>query len=180
LPKLETPEAAAEVRRHDRELDAMLHTSVSPTMLEAGVKINVIPNTAVAQLDVRRLPTETQEEIYARFRAIIDDPAVTVENAGGQQLPATEPSSLTTSLYLAMRKVFESGHPKSRTVPLLMRGATDGALLRAKGVAIYGVPLFAREGEPRWHGNDERISLANFRNGVEVLQKIVTEVQQAY
>jgi len=176
LPRLETPEAAAEVRRHDRELDAMLHTTVSPTMLEAGVKINVIPNTAQAQLDVRRLPTETPEEVYARFRKIIDDPAVTVENAGGQQLPATEPSSLTTPLYLAMQKVFESEHPKARTVPLLMRGATDGALLRAKGVAIYGVPLFAREGEPRWHGNDERISLDNFRSGTELLRKIVLAV----
>jgi acetylornithine deacetylase/succinyl-diaminopimelate desuccinylase-like protein len=176
LPRLETPEAAAEVRKHDRELDAMLHTTVSPTMLEAGVKINVIPNTAQALLDVRRLPTETKEEIYARFRAIIDDPAITVENAGGQQLPSTEPSSLTTPLYLAMQKVLEAGHPKARTVPLLMRGATDGALLRAKGVAIYGVPLFAREGEPRWHANDERITLTNFRNGVEVLQKIVETV----
>src|SRR5207249_2682199 len=43
LPRLETPAVAEEVRRHDRELDAMLHTTVSPTMLDAGVKINVIP-----------------------------------------------------------------------------------------------------------------------------------------
>jgi acetylornithine deacetylase/succinyl-diaminopimelate desuccinylase-like protein len=178
LSRLETPEAAAEIRNRDRELDAMLRTTVSPTMLEAGVKINVIPNVAQAQLDVRRLPTETAEQIYARFRAIIDDPSVTIENAGGQQLPATEPSSLTTALYVAMQRVFQAEHPKARTVPLLMRGATDGALLRAKGVAIYGVPLFAREGEPRWHGNDERISLANFRNGVEVLRKIVLAVAQ--
>ncbi|HJZ97872.1 MAG TPA: M20/M25/M40 family metallo-hydrolase [Candidatus Solibacter sp.] len=176
LPQLESPAAAAEIRKHDRELDAMLHTTVSPTMLEAGVKINVIPNVAVAQLDIRRLPTETAEEVYARFKRIIDDPAVTIENAGGQQLPATEPSGLTTPLYLAMRKVFEAEHPQARTVPLLMRGATDGALLRAKGVAVYGVPLFAREGEPRWHGNDERIMLVNFRNGVEALRKIVLEV----
>ena len=175
LPRLETSAAVVEVRKHDRELDAMLHTSISPTMLEAGVKINVIPNTAQAQLDVRRLPTETTEQIYARFREIINDPAVTIENAGGQQLPATEPSSLTSPLYLAMQKVFEAEHSKARVVPLMMRGATDGALLRAKGVAIYGVPLFEREGEPRWHANDERISLANFRNGVELLRKIVSE-----
>jgi acetylornithine deacetylase/succinyl-diaminopimelate desuccinylase-like protein len=176
LPRLETPEAAAEVRKHDRELDAMLHTTVSPTMLEAGVKINVIPNSAQAQLDVRRLPTETMEQVYARFRTIIDDPAVTVENAGGQQMPSTEPSSLTTPLYLAMQKVFEAEHPKARTVPLLMRGATDGAFLRAKGIAVYGVPIFAREGDSRAHGNDERMSVANFRNGVDVLRKIVVEV----
>jgi acetylornithine deacetylase/succinyl-diaminopimelate desuccinylase-like protein len=145
-------------------------------MLEAGVKINVIPNTAQAQLDVRRLPTETAEEIYARFKTIVDDPAVTIENAGGQQMPSTEPSSLTTPLYLAMQKVFTAAHPKARIVPLLMRGATDGAFLRAKGVAVYGVPVFGREGDSRAHGNDERLSLANFRSGVEVLRQIVLAV----
>jgi acetylornithine deacetylase/succinyl-diaminopimelate desuccinylase-like protein len=176
LPKLETPASAAEVRKHDRELDAMLRTTISPTMLEAGVKINVIPNTAQAQLDIRRLPTETPEQVYERLRKIVDDPAVTIENSGGQQMPSTEPSAVTTPLYQAMEKVFAAEHPKARTVPLLMRGGTDGAHLRAKGMAVYGVPLFAREGEPRWHGNDERISLGNFRGGVERLRRIVLAV----
>ena len=181
LPRLESKDAiaaAAEIRKHDLEFDAMLHTTVSPTMIEAGIKINVIPNVATASLDIRRLPTETMEEIYARFRKIVDDPSITVENAGGQQHPPSEPSSLTTPLYLAMQKVFAAEHPKARTVPLLMRGGTDGSYLQAKGVAIYGVPLFAREGEPRWHGNDERISLANFRSGVELLRKIVLAVEE--
>jgi metal-dependent amidase/aminoacylase/carboxypeptidase family protein len=48
------------IREHDPELDATLHTTVSPTILQAGMKINVIPNNAEAQLDVRRLPTETE------------------------------------------------------------------------------------------------------------------------
>jgi acetylornithine deacetylase/succinyl-diaminopimelate desuccinylase-like protein len=65
-----------QVRQRDPELGAMLQTTVSPTMLEGGVKINVIPNTAEAQLDVRGLPTETEQDVYTRFRGIIDDPAV--------------------------------------------------------------------------------------------------------
>jgi acetylornithine deacetylase/succinyl-diaminopimelate desuccinylase-like protein len=178
LPQLETLAAGAEVRRHDRELDAMLNTTISPTMLEAGIKINVIPNTATAQLDVRRLPSETADQIYSRFRAIIDDPAITVESAGGQKPNATEPSSLTTPLYLAMHKVFTGEHPAARVVPMMMRGATDGSYLRAKGVAVYGVPLFAREGEARWHANDERITLTNFHAGVERLRKIVEAVAE--
>ena len=159
LPRLEKPatqtQAASQIRERDPELDAMLHTTVSPTMLEGGVKINVIPNTAEAQLDVRRLPTESEEEVYARFRRIVGDPAVSVEPAGGQRMPATEPSSLTSPLYLAMERIFSASHPRARVVPLLMRGATDGAFLRAKGMAVYGVPVFGREGEPRFHGNDE-------------------------
>ncbi|MGH9664657.1 MAG: M20/M25/M40 family metallo-hydrolase, partial [Bryobacteraceae bacterium] len=75
LLKLEGPaanSAANQIRTRDPELDAMLRTTVSPTMLQAGFKINVIPNTAEAQVDVRRLPNETREEVIARLRQIVN------------------------------------------------------------------------------------------------------------
>jgi acetylornithine deacetylase/succinyl-diaminopimelate desuccinylase-like protein len=177
--RLEDPATASrtadEIRKRDPEIHAMLRTTVSATMLSAGTKINVIPNIAEAQLDGRRLPTETRDEVFARFRKIIDDPAVTIEPTSSQQ-PATEPSSLTSPLYRAMEKVFRATAPNALVVPFLMRGTTDGAYLRAKGMAVYGVPLFRKDGELRMHGNDERISLENLRAGTELLRKIVMEV----
>jgi acetylornithine deacetylase/succinyl-diaminopimelate desuccinylase-like protein len=151
----------------------MLRATASPSMLHAGIKINVIPNTAEAQVDVRRLPTETKDEFYSRLRRIINDPAITIESAGGQEMPATEPSSMTTTLYKTMERVFLASHPHAKVVPFMMRGATDGAHLRVKGMAVYGVPLFRKEGELRMHGNDERISIANLGDGTELLLKIV-------
>jgi acetylornithine deacetylase/succinyl-diaminopimelate desuccinylase-like protein len=56
------------------------------------------------------------------------------------------------------------------------RGTTDGAYLRAKGMAVYGVPLFRKDGDLRMHGNDERMSLDNLRSGTDLLRKIVIEV----
>src|ERR1017187_9057793 len=83
IAKLDDPATASrtadEIRQRDPEIHAMLRTTVSATMLSAGTKINVIPNAAEAQLDGRRLPTETREEVFQRFRKIIDDPAVTIE-----------------------------------------------------------------------------------------------------
>jgi len=152
----------------------MLRTSVSPTMLQAGLKVNVIPNSAQAQVDVRRLPTETREEVEARFRRVINDPAVEISPEQGQDMPATEPSSLTTQLYTAMEKVFSQAHAHAVVAPYMSRGATDGSFLRQKGMAVYGVPLFLREGgESRAHGNDERISPDSLANGTELLWKIV-------
>jgi acetylornithine deacetylase/succinyl-diaminopimelate desuccinylase-like protein len=145
-------------------------------MLSAGMKINVIPNTAEAQLDGRRLPTETADEIYTRLRNLVNDPAVTVEPAAGNGQGATEPSSLTTSLYAAMETVFKEAAPNALVVPYLMRATTDGAYLRAKGMAVYGVPLFRKEGELRMHSNDERISVENLKAGTDLLEKIVLKV----
>ena len=179
IAKLDDPATASrtadEIRKRDPEIHAMLRTTVSATMLSAGTKINVIPNAAEAQLDGRRLPTETREEVFERFRKIIDDPAVTIEATSSQQ-PSTEPSSLTSPLYLAMERVFHATAPNALVVPFLMRGTTDGAYLRAKGMAVYGVPIFRKDGELRLHGNDERISLDNLRSGTDLLRKIVVEV----
>jgi len=180
LPRLESAAtavaAANEIGARDAELNAMLRTSVSPTMLQAGMKVNVIPNQAVAQVDVRRLPTETRQEVEARFRAVINDPAVTVSPEGGQEMPATEPSSMTTPLYLALEKLFKQSRPDSLVVPFMSRGATDGSFLRQKGMAVYGVPIFVRDGESRAHGNDERISPENLTQGTELLYKMVTSI----
>jgi acetylornithine deacetylase/succinyl-diaminopimelate desuccinylase-like protein len=75
-----------------------------------------------------------------------------------------------------MEKVFKEAMPNAVVVPFLMRGTTDGAFLRAKGMAVYGVPVFRKDGELRMHGNDERISLDNLRSGTELLGKIVLSV----
>ena len=180
LPKLENAATASQtaddIRRRDPEINAMLRTTFSVTMLNAGTKINVIPNVAEAQVDVRRLAAETRDEVFARVRKTIDDPAVTIEPTPGIDHPATEPSSMTTPLYLAMEKVFRESAANALVVPFLMRGRTDGSYLRAKGMAVYGVPLFGKDGELRMHGNDERISLENLRTGTELLRKIVARV----
>lgn len=173
----QAPTAAAEIRAREPNLDAMLHTTVSPTMLQAGMKINIIPNSAEAQVDVRRLPTETREEVFERFRRIIADDSVEIRQEKGQQMPATEPSSMTTELYLAMQAVFEKAAPGALIVPLMQRGATDGSFLRAKGMAVYGVPVFAgTQQEQRAHGNDERLALSELASGTELLLRIVERV----
>lgn len=180
LARLESPATAAaaanRIRAKDPELDAMLRTTVAPTMLSAGAKVNVIPNTAQAQCDVRRLPNETREEVLSRLRTIVNDSSVDVALAPGQQMPPTEPSSLVTSAYRAMEHTFKT-HAEDIVLPYMSRGATDGAFLRAKGMNVYGVPVFLREGpDSRAHGNDERISTKNLDDGVELLWQLVVEI----
>jgi acetylornithine deacetylase/succinyl-diaminopimelate desuccinylase-like protein len=173
-------EAASQIRARDAELDAQLRTTVSPTMLSAGFKINVIPNTAEAQFDVRRLPNETREEVLARFRRLVNDPSVDVMPAPGQDMPATEPSTIDGPVYRAMEKVLTASAAQAMVVPFMSRGATDGSYLRQKGMAVYGVPVFAREhNESRAHGNDERISPENLEAGTGMLWKIVLAVAAA-
>jgi acetylornithine deacetylase/succinyl-diaminopimelate desuccinylase-like protein len=169
--------AANQIRQRDPEIDAQLRTTMVPTVVQAGAKVNVIPTGAEAQVDIRRLPNETREEVVARMRRIIGDSEVEIAPAPGQEMPATEPSSLTTALYEEMERVFRASSPRALVVPYMQRGATDGSFLRQKGMAVYGVPIFRREeGESRAHGNDERVLLRNLEDATGLLWKIVTGV----
>ncbi len=182
-PRLENPAtsqaAAYQIRMRDAELDAMVHTTITPTILNptANAKINVIPNVAEGQVDVRRLPSESREDVLTRIRQIINDSAVDVSFAPGQQLPATEPSARTTPLYRAMERAITRIYTRDAiVVPVMSRSATDGSFLRSRGTAVYGVPVFLREpGESRAHGNDERISSKALDDGVELLWHMVLD-----
>jgi len=181
VPRLQRSQTAAgaagEIRRRDPELDAQLRTTVSPDVMHTGTVVNVIPAAADAQVDVRRMPNESPEEVLARLRKIVHDSDVEVLPAPGHDMPATEPSSSATLLYQAMETVFRRSTPQAVVVPYMQTGATDGSYLRHKGVAVYGVPLFVREDhENRAHGSDERISPTALDAGVDLLYKIVSRV----
>ena len=177
-PNLAIQQAAAnQIRAKDPEIDAILQTTHTTTMLTAGTKNNIIPSTAQAQVDVRRLPNETKEDVLARFRQTINDPAVDVALAPGPQVPATDPSSMQTPLFLAMARAIGRTYPRDMIVPYMTPGSTDGSFLRAHGMPVYGVPVFVRDGDDtRVHGNDERISPKNLEDGVELLWQIVLEI----
>ena len=181
LPKLDNAAtrlaAANQIRARNPELEVMIRTSVSPTNFRSGSRFNIIPSTATALLDVRRLPTETREEILARFRQMIADPSIEVTLDSGPQMPSTDSSSTSSSLYKAIETVLTRLHPEDIVLPYMSRGSTDGSYLRARGVAVYGVPLFEIDpADNRYHSPDERISLKSLHEGTELLWQIVLEV----
>jgi acetylornithine deacetylase/succinyl-diaminopimelate desuccinylase-like protein len=185
IKSLDNPAArqatANQIRAKDPEIDAMLRTSVSVTILKAGgVKNSIIPNIAEAQVDVRRLPSETKEDLLARFRQLVNDPAVDIAFAPGPPVPTADPSSLATPLFQAMGRAIARTYPRDMVVPFMSRGTTDSSFLRAHGIPVYGVPIFVRDAnEPRSHGNDERISPKSLEDGVELLWQIVLEIAGA-
>jgi acetylornithine deacetylase/succinyl-diaminopimelate desuccinylase-like protein len=183
LPRLDRPleavAAANEIRDRDPEFDAQLRTTISADTLRAGSVFNVIPAAAEAQLDVRRLPNETREEVIARLRSTVNDELLEIVPLPGHNMPATEPSGLATPLYRAMEAVLRQTHSKAVIVPYMQRGSTDACWLRQRGMAVYGAPIFVRdEEENRAHAADERITPASFDAGVELLNRIVRAVTE--
>jgi len=117
---------------------SMLHTSISPNMIQGGFQANVIPSEATATLDIRALPDENMPAFYELMRKVINDPAVEIVPNGTRGRTAGPPVSITSDVYKALEASYKSvyGVP---TLPLMGTGATDMSQLRPRGVQCYGV-----------------------------------------
>jgi len=155
---------------------SMIRDSIAPTMLTAGIRNNVIPAEARANLNVRLLPGNTIDLLIADLTKLVGDPAIRFEVQADAGL-AAPPSSLESDLYTTISKVASREFAGAPVLPFQSTGATDSAQLRLHNVQAYGVKPFSLsdEDERRMHGDDERIPLASFAKGVEVLARIVGE-----
>jgi len=145
---------------HEPGLYSMLHTSISPNIIQAGYQINVIPSEARATLDIRALPGEDIEAFYALMRKVINDPAVEVVPETLNQRPGAAPSSINNDAYKAIEGAYRKIYGV-QTLPVMSTGATDMAFLRAKGLQCYGVGAMVDEEDAAKgfgaHSDQERI-----------------------
>lgn len=144
---------------HEPRHASMLRTSFSPTIFNAGYRVNVIPSEAAATIDVRVHPDEEPAEVIEQVRKIVDDPAVDVAWAARDVRPHGHSWLNTEAFQVLERNVTKHYH--TTTLPTMSTGATDMAYLRAKGVQCYGIgPATDSEDGPKGfgaHSDQERI-----------------------
>ena len=117
---------------------SMLHTSISPNIIQGGFQSNVVPSEATATLDIRALPDEDMPSFYEKMRKLINDPQVEiVPNAGGGRPPGVLIST-TSDTYKAVEAAYQKVYGVI-ALPLMGTGATDMSQLRPRGVQCYGV-----------------------------------------
>ncbi len=171
------PEIERYFARNEIMHNSMLRTSVSPNIIRAGFRINVIPSEAEAVLDIRALPDEDMTSFYATLRKVIDDPSIElVPPKSGR--PAGAPTRLDTEMFRALERVQQRVYPGAITLPMLLAGATDMAQLRARGVQAYGIGPIVREQDRlrgAAHGDDEKILETSLHKFVEFLWHAVLE-----
>ena len=180
------PAKTAQIQRYLAENEpthySMLRTSVVPTILKAGFRMNVIPSEAEATLDIRVLPDEDVGAFYEEMRKVVNDPAVKIEPLAAGARVATPPSRLDTDMFRAIETVSKRLYPEATTLPTMLTGATDMAQLRAKGIQSYGIGPALEEGDSinfGAHSDVERIPEASLHRLARFTWEIVTEVAVA-
>jgi acetylornithine deacetylase/succinyl-diaminopimelate desuccinylase-like protein len=175
---LEEPAVQQKLAETHIAQNSMLRTSITPTIIKGGFRINVIPADAEATLDVRALPDENIGELMATLRNVINDPEVEVTRGDTtNDRPAGSPSSIHSEMFQALERAQQRVFPGAVTLPEMGTGATDSAQLRAKGVQAYGIGTLTSDDDAlRVHGNDERVRLAGVPKFLEYLYTAAMDV----
>ena len=149
-----------------------VRNSANPTMLQAGYKLNVIPDEAVGYVDGRVLPGFEDE-----FAATIDKligPDVNWEYAH-REIPLEAP--LDVPVMASMAQALLAEDPGSTVVPYCMSGGTDAKQFARLGMTCYGfTPLVLPEGYDYYamfHGTDERIPLSALESAVRIMDRFL-------
>ncbi|MDQ6691239.1 MAG: M20/M25/M40 family metallo-hydrolase [Candidatus Dormibacteraeota bacterium] len=155
-----------------RPLDAVLHNTVNATMVEGGLKINVIPSDIHLSLDGRLLPGFGPEDLIAELRTLVGDRAeIEVVNLAPAQ---PEPD---LSRFDVLAEILRELDPQAVPVPYLVSGGTDGRHFAKLGIRTYGFTPVRLPGdfEP-WrtiHDADERIPAEGLDFGTEAIFRAI-------
>ena len=154
-------------------------TTFSPNIAHAGVKVNIIPDSAEIDIDIRTIAGDDGEKVRTMLREAVGDLWKDVEIVGEGDNPASE-SPFGSPLWDVLTNVSQKLVPGSKTVPFLTWGATDARYFRRKGVVAYGYGLLSERipfGEfiKMFHANNERVDQESLRLSTELWERTARE-----
>jgi acetylornithine deacetylase/succinyl-diaminopimelate desuccinylase-like protein len=155
-------------------VEPLLGMTVSPTIIHASDKRNVIPGRCEITLDTRLLPGQTEEQAEQVLRGWLGPGDYDLEWRGGYGGTRSE---LGTPLWSAIERFVSELEPGARLAPICVAGFTDSHWLReAFGTVAYGFfPLRTMSAEVAArliHSADERIPADDVGLGVEFLRSV--------
>jgi carboxypeptidase PM20D1 len=156
--------------------DAMLRTTTAATLLEAGVKENVLPIRARAVVNFRIHPRDSVAAVVEHVRRVVDDERIELEV--GLRSEPREPSPLSpvdSEAFALIARTAREIVPETVAVPYLVLGGTDARHYIELTPRIYrfGPFEYGRDALVRAHGTDERISAANLVSAVRFYRRLV-------
>jgi acetylornithine deacetylase/succinyl-diaminopimelate desuccinylase-like protein len=162
-----------------RSLDAMLRDTVTPNVIHVGKKVNVVPGSGEAEVDVRTLPGTDQAALLAQLQELAGNDVV-VESVHTMPPVECPPDSEIVRL---MQDALLRADPDATPLPMMITLGTDAKALGLLGIPTYGfVPLRLDADMPYlslFHANDERVPVSALRFGLPVLHEVVHRITAA-
>lgn len=154
---------------------AMVRTTTAPTMVDGGVKDNVLPTSASAKINFRILPGETMETVQRYVERTINDERITVTADAEFGANPSPISGDDTFGFLVIQKSMLEIFPGTIVAPALVIGATDSRHYQELTDQVYRFqPIqIAKEDTKLFHGIDERVSVENYKQAIRFYRQLI-------
>ncbi len=155
---------------------ATLRTTTAVTMIQSGVKDNVLPRTAWAAVNFRIRSGETRASVLARVKEVIADERVVVSPSKEKMTSDPSPvSAVDAEGYRLIEKTIRSVFPDTIVVPNAANGAADARFFTRISAQVYRfVPVpFKSEDLPRLHGVDERVAVKDYAEMIRFYRQLL-------
>jgi acetylornithine deacetylase/succinyl-diaminopimelate desuccinylase-like protein len=160
-----------------RALSALLRDTISPDVVHAGIKYNVIPGEAVVEIDCRILPGTTEPQMRAEVVRRIGPDLARACDIELIVFGAPVEAPAEGELFDLLAATIVDHDPDGIPLPAMVPFATDAKQTQLLGIPTYGFsPLMLDPDErflERFHGVDERVSVEALRWGLPVLYDVV-------
>jgi acetylornithine deacetylase/succinyl-diaminopimelate desuccinylase-like protein len=156
---------------------ACTHLTLSPNVMRGGSKTNTVADSAVASVDIRALPGQTEQVVDDHLRKVLGPGYAELEIEAIMDFEATS-SAASGPMWESIGDAFESMTGSRRIVPALTPVTTDARFFRSRGIGSYGVGMFDdtvgfSDFLSMFHGNNERVSVESLGLTAELLDRIV-------
>jgi len=155
--------------------NALVRTTIAPTIFQAGVKENVLATRARAVINCRLLPGDTIDDVLLNVKKTINDPRIKVAAMEGFKNESDYLADTMSKGYKTVEKTIRQIFPEVIVAPGLVIAATDSRhySVMTRNI-LHFTPIRLRSDDlKRFHGMDERISVKGYGDVVRFYEQLI-------
>lgn len=160
--------------------NALVRTTTAPTIINSGVKDNVIPFTAEAVVNFRILPGQSSADVIEHVKRTVDDDRIVIEPSGKFINEPAPYSPANTAGFKTIFTTIRETYPEAVVAPTITLSASDSRHFSVVTENIYRfAPLMmTSEDMARVHGLNERTMITDYLRGISFYYRLIKNSQK--
>jgi carboxypeptidase PM20D1 len=157
--------------------NALIRTTTAVTVIQGGVKDNILPASAKGFVNFRILPGDRVADVMAHARKVISDDAVQIHLPDFSYWEPSPVSPIDSPVYKDLSETIREVFPETVVAPFLVIGATDSRYFTRLSAHVYRFSPYMLDGDliRTVHGNNERIAVDQLPRMVHFYHRLVEE-----
>ncbi len=164
------------LRRQGGEMNAMIRTTIAPTMMQGSSAFNVMPPKASVGINLRLLGTDTVESAIGYIQDVIDYSQIKLTVAESRN--ASPFASTKSESWQLVKEAIEATWHDVIVSPYLMMAASDSRHYCeiSENVLRFSAMTLSKAERELIHGNDERIKVSALMESVSFYVRLIEKL----